>query len=68
MEEIDKFLDKVLLEKKFPQDKIISIKTELARRNVSRSFRRMPINLICSIYRKEIEHIRDFGDISISSI
>jgi hypothetical protein len=45
----------------FSREQIEEIKTELARRNVKNSFTGMPKNLICSLFRCEINHIRDLG-------
>ena len=61
MLELEKDLEKVCADLKFSEKQIQEIKIELARRNVLRSFRGMPINLIRSMSRHDINHIRDYG-------
>jgi len=63
MEFLDKELNKICLNLEFSIDKINYIKTELSRRNAMRSLKGMPYNLLVSIYRKEIEYIREYGEI-----
>ena len=41
------------------EEEIIDILIELSRKSVARSFTGMPENLILSLYRHEINHIRD---------
>lgn len=59
MENLIKYRDEVL--KRFSDEDKNKIIIELSRRDVERSFRGMPINLIISMARKDIDHLRDYG-------
>lgn len=59
--DLEKYLEKVCVDLKFSEKQIQEIKIELARRNVLRSLKKMPINLIHSMSRHDINHIRDYG-------
>jgi hypothetical protein len=61
MIELEKYLDKVCVDLKFSEKQIQEIKIELSRRNVLRSLKGMPLNLINSMTRHDINHIRDYG-------
>lgn len=50
--------------KGFSEEEIREILIELSIRSVARSFAGMPENLILSLYRHEINHIRDYGALS----
>ena len=58
---LEKEFEKVCKDLKFSEKQIQEIEIELARRNVSRSFKGMPLNLIRSMLRHDINHIRDYG-------
>jgi hypothetical protein len=59
--DLEKDLEKVCTNLNFSEKQIQEFKIELARRNVLRSFKGMPPNLIFSICRHDINHIRDYG-------
>lgn len=61
LEDLEKDLEKVCLELKFSQKKIQEIKIEWSRRNVLRSLKGMPLNLIRSMSKHDINHIRNYG-------
>ena len=61
MLDLEKDLEKVCLDLKFSEKQIQEIKIELARRNVLRSLKGMPLNLIYSMSRHDINYIRDYG-------
>lgn len=61
MLDLEKYLEKVCLDLNFSEKQIQEIKIELARRNLLRSLKRMPLNLIHSMSRHDINHIRDYG-------
>jgi len=63
-EKLDKYAREVCVQRNFTEEQIQNILIEMSARNVKRSFMRMPENLILSMYRKDIEHIRDFGTLS----
>lgn len=53
-------LNKTCIELQFSEEKIREFELEITRRNVSRSFSGMPLNLIFSLAKKDIEYIRDY--------
>lgn len=59
--DLQNYLEKVCTDLNFSEKQIQEIKIELARRNVLRSFKGMPLNLIVSMSRHDINHIRDYG-------
>ena len=59
MEKLIKYRDEVL--KKFSEEERKKILIELSRRDTERSFRNMPMNLIISMSRKDIDHLRDYN-------
>jgi hypothetical protein len=61
MIQLEKYLEKVCIDWKFSEKQIQEIKIELARRNLLRSLKGMPLNLIHSMSRHDINHIRDYG-------
>ena len=59
MKKLLEYRDEVLLE--FSEDEKKKIILELSRRDVERSFRGMPLNLIISMSRTDIDYLRDYG-------
>ena len=59
--DLQKYLEKVCRDLNFSEKQIQEIKIELARRNALRSFKGMPLNLILSMSRHDINYIRDYG-------
>lgn len=59
--QLDEELSKVCNDLNLNKDIIEKIKTDMSRRNVVNSFRGMPANLILSMYKKQIEYLRDYG-------
>lgn len=59
MEKLIKYRDEVL--KNFSEEERKKILIELSRRDTERSFRNMPMNLIISMSRKDIDHLRDYN-------
>lgn len=64
LDELDRCLQQVCEELHFTEERKKEIEIELSRRNVERSFKGMPANLIYSMYRSEINYIRDYGKLS----
>lgn len=62
MLDLEKDLEKVCIELKLSKKQIQEIKIEWSRRNVLRSLKGMPLNLIRSMSRHDINHIRDYGE------
>jgi hypothetical protein len=60
---LEKEFEKVCTDLKFSEKQIQEIKIELSRRNVSRSLKGMPLNLIRSMSRHDINYIRDYGEL-----